>query len=248
MISRTATLARRGAVHAPPEDIPGCAAYPASGSRRVPGKMSRMTTPGPNTTDATQDWLSVGDAAKEVGVAAQTIRNWISAGSLQTRTGRGPRGSRVEVNIDDVRKLTSDRARSVPTAEGEPAQPAGPPRRRTAAQPKAVAAAGTATTPGRRSRAASQAGSASPPVSPNPEPQEFAAPQPAIEAPAALESPPAAPAGTAAAFPGGAGPSIEELQQVLAGLVSRIEALEGAVTGLQQHRAGVVRRGFFRRL
>jgi hypothetical protein len=173
-------------------------AAPEPGSGRVPGRMSRMTTPGPNPTDATEDWLSVGDTAKEVGVAAQTIRNWISAGALPTRTGRGPRGRRVEVNIDDVRKLASDRARSVPTADGEPASSAGPVRR-TAAEPKVRAAEeATATTPG-------------------------------------------------AAFPGAAGPSIEELQQVLAGLVSRIEALEGAVTGLQQHRAGMVRRGFFRR-
>jgi hypothetical protein len=61
------------------------------------------------TQTARQDkWVGIAEAAEAAGVSPQTIRNWITSGTLSTRSGRGPRGARTEVNVSD---LPSDGAR-----------------------------------------------------------------------------------------------------------------------------------------
>lgn len=52
------------------------------------------------TADLT--WLGVTDAAQRVGVSAGAIRNWAARSEVRSRTGRGPRGERTEVCVEDV--------------------------------------------------------------------------------------------------------------------------------------------------
>ncbi|HVA61666.1 MAG TPA: hypothetical protein VNG13_14190 [Mycobacteriales bacterium] len=70
--------------------------------------MTNMTSTSPSSAE----WVGVSDAAEAAGVAAQTVRNWIAAGTLKTRTGQGPRGERAEVNLAEVRKLTAGSSRT----------------------------------------------------------------------------------------------------------------------------------------
>jgi hypothetical protein len=208
-----------------------------------------MTT-NPEASAEPSDWVGISDAADQAGVAAQTVRNWIAAGSLTTRSGQGPRGSRTEVSLAQVQGLGGGQKRAKPRAKkatGGPAKKATATaargrRRADSAKATRTPAVGanrpgsTGTSPGGKA-ATKTTGSAArrraeeprvPPAEPLPETDQQAA-----QRDAAINSEMTR--------------LLTEARQALSTLQHRVDQMEASLTAMQQARASAVRRRLFGR-
>lgn len=195
-----------------------------------------MTTADSSTTPSTtsnENWVGIADAANEVGVAAQTVRNWVAAGTLKTQVGQGPRGSRTEVDLEQVRRLSPGRGRPSTAASKRAA------KRTTRGKAKAKKTA-------RR------------PAATDPAPVRSARLQEASLAQARGAARPLGGAGAPAATPARAAQAeaaadsevsrlLAEARQTLSTLQHRVDQLEASVTALQQARNSTARRKLFGR-
>lgn len=185
-------------------------------------------------------WVGVSDAATQAGVAAQTVRNWIASGTLQTRTGQGPRGRRTEVNVAEVRRLSSGRARpgsaakkTTKTAGRKAAKTTRRSTRQPVAKPMTAGPAKKSTATAARGRR--RTGTANPSAGQ------------ARSAEAARSATAAAVVQAVAELPGVPDLStlLEDARAGLSALQRRVDQLEASLTALQQARAGAVRKRLF---
>lgn len=106
-MQQTSRSLRRGA----PRVVARACRLVSSSSKPVTAADASVT-PADETADLT--WLGVTDAAERVGVSIGAIRRWASRREVRSRVGRGPRGERLEVCVEDV----ADRAEIV-VADGD---------------------------------------------------------------------------------------------------------------------------------
>lgn len=93
------------------------------GRTMTPDKAQGAHRPASDLTDDEVTYASVNDAAEQTGASLSAVRLYIKGGYARTRQGEGPRGTRVEVAVEDVaaRLAQTKPADTTPTEKAEAA-------------------------------------------------------------------------------------------------------------------------------